>query len=150
MGFSVSGSTVIILIGCLIAFSAAFTVTVDSFDRVTTAQDEHADRLLDRQNTEIEIGDVQRDDATLTVHVTNTGSTALSIDRTDLLIDGGYTHAEHTITNGDTTTDDTDLWLPGDTLAFEAESGGDSVKVVTQHGVAATADVPDADTTEAT
>lgn len=148
MGFSVSGSTVIILIGCLIAFSAAFTVTVDSFDRVTTAQDEHADRLLDRQNTTIEIGDVERtqngDDAdVLTVSVTNTGSTALSIDRTDLLIDGGYTQAEHTITNGDETIDDTDLWLPGDTLEFEVESDGESVKVVTQHGVAATAGVPD-------
>ena len=69
--------------------------------------------------------------------------TASDIIKADLLIDGGYTHAEHTITNGDTTTDDTDLWLPGDTLRFEVETDGASVKVVTQHGVAATADVPD-------
>lgn len=147
MGFSVSGSTVVILIGCLIAFSAAFTVTVDSYDRVTTAQDEHADRLLDRQNTAIEIGDVQRENGTLTVPVTNTGSTALSIDRTDLLVDGEYTDADHTITNGDTTTNDTNLWLPGDILEFAVDADGESVKVVTQHGIAATAGVTD--TTEA-
>lgn len=139
MGFSVSGSTVIILIGCLIAFSAAFTVATSSFDRVTTAQDERADRLLDRQNTAIEIGAVERDGGTLTISVTNTGSTVLSIDRTDLLVDGEYRDAEPTVTDANgTTKSGTTLWLPGETLEYSIESDGNDVKIVTEHGVAAT------------
>jgi flagellar protein FlaF len=143
MGFSVSGSTVVILIGCLIAFSAAFTVATDSLDRVSTAQDDRADRLLDRQNTAIEIGEVERvgENETLVISVTNTGSTALSIDRTDLLVDGEYHTEEPTImgTDGETK-NGTTLWLPGDTLEYEL-SDGERVKLVTQHGVSASATV---------
>ncbi|MDL5361093.1 fla cluster protein flaF [Halalkalicoccus sp. NIPERK01] len=130
----------VILIGCLIAFSAAFTVATDSFDRVTTAQDERADRLLDRQNTAIEIGVTSEDNGTVTVPVTNTGSTVLSIDRTDLLVDGEYRNAEPTVLDGsDEPKEETDLWLPGETLEYGIEPGGESVKIVTQNGVAATA-----------
>ncbi len=139
MGFSVSGSTVIILIGCLIAFSAAFTVATSSFDRMSTAQDERADRLLDRQNTAIEIGNATWDGETLTVSVTNTGSTVLSIDRTDLLVDGEYRGEQPTVyagANGEPKSE-TDLWIPGDTIEYEIGSDGERVKIVTEHGVAA-------------
>lgn len=146
MGFSVSGSTVVILIGCLIAFSAAFTVATDSFDRITTVQDERADRLLDQQNTAIEISDVRRDNETVTITVTNTGSTTLAIDRTDLLVDGEYRNETPTIrtgTNGDPK-EGTNLWIPGDRLEYEIESNGDRVKVITQNGVAGSATLPEA------
>ncbi|ADJ15021.1 fla cluster protein flaF [Halalkalicoccus jeotgali] len=144
MGFSVSGSTVVILIGCLIAFSVIFTVATDSFDRVTTAQDEHADRLLDRQNTAIEIGDATRNGTALSVSVTNTGSTALSIDRTDLLVDGEYVTTDPAVIDASgNVTAETNLWVPGETLAYELESNATSVKVVTEGGVAATATVDD-------
>ncbi|MEM4780611.1 MAG: fla cluster protein flaF [Halalkalicoccus sp.] len=143
MGFSVSGSTVVILIGCLIAFSAAFSVATDSLDRVSTAQDDRADRLLDRQNTAIEIGDVVRDgEGNLTVNVTNTGSTVLSIDRTDLLIDGEYDDTAPTVVGpSGETKNETGLWVPSDTLRYEVESDGDRVKIVTESGVAASAEV---------
>lgn len=132
----------VILIGCLIAFSAAFTVATDGLDRVSTAQDDRADRLLDRQNTAIEIGDVTRngeEDETLALSITNTGSTALSIDKTDLLVDGEYHTEKPTIMDTDgETKNGTTLWLPGDTLEYEL-SDGERVKVVTQHGVSASA-----------
>lgn len=147
MGFSVSGSTVVILIGCLIAFSAAFTVATEGFDRVTTAQDDHSDRLLDRQNTAIEISDVVRNetDDALTIDVTNTGSTALAIDRTDLLVDGEYNDTEPTIIdeNGETR-EETNLWLPGETLEYELPSGVERVKIVTEHGIEASAVIEEA------
>ncbi|KYH25303.1 hypothetical protein HAPAU_19730 [Halalkalicoccus paucihalophilus] len=141
MGFSVSGSTVVILIGCLIAFSAAFTVATDSFDRITTAQDERADHLLDQQNTAIEINDVQRDNETVTVTVTNTDSTTLAIDRTDLLVDGEYRNETPTIRTGtnDELREGTNLWIPGDRLEYEIESNGDRVKIITQNGVVGSA-----------
>lgn len=136
MGFSVSGSTVVILIGCLIAFSAAFTVATDSFDRMTTAQDERADRLLDRQNTAIEIDDVNETEGTFTVNVTNIGSTTLAIDRTDLLVDGEYNDTEPTVidANGETR-DGTNLWLPGETLEYELPLEITRVKIVTENGI---------------
>lgn len=136
MGFSVSGSTVVILIGCLIAFSAAYTVATDSIDSVTTAQDERADSLLEQQNTAIEIDGVDGD----TVTVTNTGSTTLSIERTDLIVDGDYVaDANPTFADGSANADETDLWLPGETLVFETgTTDPDHVKIVTEHGVEAT------------
>lgn len=145
MGFSVSGSTVVILIGCLIAFSAAFTVATDGFDRVTTAQDDRADRLLDRQNTAIEIGDVSRENDTTTLSVTNTGSTALSIDRTDLLIDGQYSTETPSVRSGtsDHLKEGTDLWVPGDRLEYELETDGERVKIVTENGVATSSALPE-------
>lgn len=145
MGFSVSGSTVIILIGCLIAFSAAFTVATDGFDRITTAQDDRADRLLDRQNTAIEIGDVTRENGTTTLSVTNAGSTALSIDRTDLLIDGQYSTEAPTVRSGsdDEIKGETDLWVPGDRLEYELDTDGDRVRIVTEHGVATSSAIPE-------
>ncbi|WP_245998542.1 hypothetical protein [Halalkalicoccus subterraneus] len=122
MGFSVSGSTVVILIGCLIAFSAAFTVATDSFDRTTTAQDDRADRLLDRQNTAIEIGDATRNGTTI-VSVTNTGSTAFSIDRTDLLDDGNTTgNSTDSPDDGNTTDNSTDPLDDGNTTDNSTDS----------------------------
>jgi flagellar protein FlaF len=145
MGFSVSGSAAIIFAALFIAFGMWHSAATDSFERVSDAQESHADSELERQNTEIVIQSAVRDlDASITefrVRVNNTGSTALSVNETDALVESDYRtgwRANATVDGNPTT----DLWLPGEQLVFNLSGGtGDRVKVVTEHGVADSAEV---------
>ena len=68
--------------------------------------------------------------------VNNTGSTALSVRETDLLIDGVYQQTYETSIDGRTARE---LWLPGETLTVTVSTSRPKrVKIVTEHGVAET------------
>ena len=144
MGFSVSGATVILFLGIFISFGVAYTAANDGFERVSDAYTDSTDDELTRKNTAISVADAsvanEGGQLYLNVSVNNTGSTALSVNDTDILIDGIYTgHTEMATleVDGD---DATDLWLPGETLQanVSVESRPTRVKVVTGPGVAAT------------
>ena len=149
MGFSVSGSAAIIFAAMFIAFGMWHSAATDGFERVTDAQDAHADSALDRQNTEIAIESAEKDlDPGITefrVRVNNPGSTALSVEETDALVGSGNRTEYRTDWRANATVDgtaDTDLWLPGEQLVFNLTGNtGDRVKVVTEHGVADSTEV---------
>lgn len=138
MGFSVSGAAAIIFISILLAFGVWFAAASNSFDMVTDAQDDRADRSLSAENTGV--SDTQavynETTGTLTINVTNTGTTALSLSETDLLIDGEYIadwQGDADIA-GDTVTD---LWLSNEqlTVTLEWDTEPSTVKLVTASGV---------------
>jgi flagellar protein FlaF len=144
MGFSVSGATVILFLGIFISFGVVYTAANNGFEQVNDAYEDTSDDELTRQNTAIDVADasVANEDGQLylNVSVNNSGSTALSVNDTDILIDGIYTgHTEMATleVDGD---GGTDLWLPGETLQanVSVESRPTRVKVVTGPGVAAT------------
>lgn len=146
MGFSVSGATVVLFLGMFISFGMVFTAANNGFERVNDAYNAETDSELVRQNTDIDVADAsvanEGDGLTLTVTANNTGTTSLSVNDTDILIDGEYTNF-----TGDNVTaaaavdgnERTDLWLPGETLRVEVPvaSAPSQVKVVTESGVAA-------------
>jgi flagellar protein FlaF len=146
MGFSVSGATVILFLGIFISFGVAYTAANDGFERVSDAYADSTDDELTRKNTAIDVADasVANEDGQLYLNasVNNTGSTALSVADTDILIDGNYiNHTSDEMMTLEVDGDDaTDLWLPGETLQFNVsvESRPERVKVVTGPGVAAT------------
>ena len=136
MGFSVSASAAIVFVGFVVAFTTLYPVAANGFERVTDARDDAGDRALERENTAIDHLNVSYDDATdtLTVNVTNTGTTELSVEHTDLLVDNTYWSGTRSV-DGRT---DTDVWLPGETLTVTVENvtmTPDRVTVVTDHGV---------------
>ena len=137
MGFSVSGATAIILVGGIIAFSFAFTAASNGFEQLSDAQTDRENRLLDQQNTAVEIASATYDgDAeTLEVVVSNSGSSDLAIARTSLVVDGTYHTDVSSAVDGD---DATTLWLSGEQLTLEVsvDAQPDRVKVVTETGVA--------------
>ena len=143
MGFSTSGAAAIIFVGLLIAVGIAYPVLETAHDRRSTAIDDRDDRALDLRNTAIDVTDVTYDDAegdgTAIVNVTNTGSTSLSVSKTDLLVDGEYVPIpEETTVEG---VSNRDLWQPGETLSMTVDSVEDEpdrVKGVTEHGIAVT------------
>jgi archaellum component FlaF (FlaF/FlaG flagellin family) len=76
------------------------------------------------------------------VTVENRGSTALSLNRTDLFFDNEYV----TGWQGDVVFDGdsqkaTDLWLPGETLTITTVGTPDRVKVASERGVSDAAEV---------
>ena len=144
MGFSVSGATVVLFLGLFISFGIAYSTANNGFERVHEAYEDNAAEKLARQNTAVDFNHtaVVNEGGQLYVNVTvnNTGTNSLSVNDTDILIDGIYTEHTKMVTlevDGD---DATDLWLPGETLQanVSVESRPTRVKVVTGPGVAAT------------
>jgi flagellar protein FlaF len=140
LGFSVSGSAAIIFVGLFLAFSTAYTASANGFERVTDARSAVNEAALDQQNTALSITTATYDASndTLTVEAVNKGSTGLSVEAVDLVVDNRYRRNFTTRTVAGNAT--TDLWLPGERLHLEvnASTAPTRVKVVTGPGVAAT------------
>ena len=144
MGFSVSGATVVLFLGMIASLGIAYSGAFNAFEQVDDAYRDDADRALDRANTAIDVTNVSWDKTGpdhLTVEVENTGSTSLSVNDTDLLVENVYqTNFRTRAVDGNA---DTDLWLPGETLNLTVISvpKPDRVKVVTETGISASEDV---------
>lgn len=144
MGFSVSGSFALIAIGTLVAIGMFVTASTDAFELVTDAEDGVQNADLTRQNTAIEFANVTYNvsgGTTLVIEANNTGSTALSLNATDVIVDNELqTSFDLRTVDGDATTD---LWLPGETLRIELTISPPPtrVKLVTGPGVAISTEV---------
>lgn len=151
MGFSVSTSFAVIFFGTLVAFGGVYTVTANSVEQVQDARHQQEQQLHSTQETAINVTSTELlgsgSGCGVDVTVTNNGSTTLSIEETDILVDGIYQSgwADAATVDGDS---GTDIWLPGQALSVQLTDGIDTppsrVKVVTGSGVAATA-FPDGD-----
>jgi flagellar protein FlaF len=140
MGFSVSGAAAIIFASMFIAFGAWYTAADNSFKQVNDAQDDKIEGALDASNTEIDItsatynGTLSSDQ--LEIHVYNNGTTELSLNATDLLINGsleqGWEPGASVASDGAT-----DLWLPGEELVITLDRSEypERVKLATETGV---------------
>lgn len=134
MGFSVSGATALILVAVFISLGIFTSAATNGFERVSDAYHADADQQLDRQNTAIEILSLScSPDLNLTVK--NTGTTALRVNDTDVLVDNTYlSNFSLREVDGDPSTA---LWLPGEDLHVEATipDGSNRTKIVTDPGV---------------
>jgi flagellar protein FlaF len=142
MGFSVSGAAAIIFASMLVAFGMWFTATANSFDQVSESRELRTDGVLESSNTAVEIVSATYNESgngRLVVDVNNTGAAGLSLNATDLLIDGAFVEGWQP----DATVDGnggTDLWLAGEqlTVTRDPATAPDRVKIVTPSGVADT------------
>ncbi|WP_435334693.1 flagellin [Haloarchaeobius sp. TZWWS8] len=140
MGFSTSGSAAILFVGVLVTLTTVYPVVETAHERVTTATDEHDDRVLDRRNTDMNVTNVSYNASTdtLVVNATNTGSRTLSVDETDLLVDGAFQTGYTVRVDGQA---GRTIWVPGEQLQFEltgVTATPNRVKLVTEFGVAET------------
>lgn len=136
MGFSVSGSLAVVVVGALIALSMAYTAGSNGFERVNDARADQSERLVERSNAGLEIANATyfTGNDTLRVSANNTGTTSLSVNATDLIVDNTYITNATTAVGRDATTD---LWLPGEELRFDVGLGSrpDAVTVVIERGL---------------
>jgi len=133
VGFSVSGSAVIIFVGVMVAAGIAVPSLVGSMGALADSQGEQVDRGIDALNTEFEITSATYDQSAeeLTLELKNTGSTTLTLEGTSVLVDGDLKAG---VTG-------TGLWLPGETttVTITGETTKPArVKVVTENGIAET------------
>jgi flagellar protein FlaF len=138
VGFSVSGATAIIFVGAFISVGMIYTAASNGYEVVSDAQTSVHEDALARQNTALNVTNASYDAGTLTVTVRNTGSTALSVNDTDVVVDNEYvTTFESRTVEGDA---QTDLWLPGENLTATVDRASvpTRVKVVTEYGVSET------------
>ena len=138
MGFGVSGSTAVIFLGVLIASGTLYTAAAGSAEQISEARGGESEELLDRRNTVIDVASVTYDNGTdtLTVTVTNNGTTTLSVEGTSLLVDNEHVIPTTTAVDSDGATD---VWAPDQSLVLTVavDPAPDRVKVVAENGVAA-------------
>lgn len=141
MGFSVSASAAIIFLSAFMAFGMLYPAVANGYEQVTESHADATDRDLAQQNTAIQLSNTSYADGNLSVDVENAGTTALSVEATDVLVNNTYRSAVSSQVEGDA---NTDLWLPGETLTVtvSAASNDGRVTVVTEHGVSAGRDLP--------
>lgn len=136
MGFSVSASTAIVFAGMFLAVGILYPAASNGFEQVQDAQVERDQSQLDLRNTQIEIQSA--DDSEITV--TNNGSTSLTVDEVDLIVDGQYQPREDLTREVDGASN-SDLWLPGETLEIRGFDDGERFRVVTEHGISVSGDL---------
>jgi len=151
MGFSVSGSLVVVLLGLFVALSAYYGSVSNAGERLHDARSAAQDRADRIAGSDIDITglSVLTDPSCgVRVEVNNTGSTELLVSDTDLLLGNSYRTgwAADAVVDGTANGSEpgTDLWLPGERLTIEASdlvAAPRSVKVVSGPGVAARREV---------
>ncbi len=129
----------IIFVGVLVAAGIVIPVVQTAQEERTTAMQERDDRALAMRNTAIEVASWSYNESgngNFTMDVNNTGSTVLSVPKTDLLVDGVYQESYETSVDGN---GNRELWQPGETLNVTVStSRPNRVKLVTEHGIAET------------
>lgn len=143
MGFSTSGSLLIIFLGLFLALGTVYTVSSNTSERLVEAYSDQHKQQQDIQDTEINVTRAiyHETDGHLTIRINNTGSQTLSVEATDTFVDGEYRAGdEFAVVTVDG--NDTDIWEMGQQLRLENESTQPArVKVITEVGVADTATV---------
>jgi flagellar protein FlaF len=142
VGFSVSGSAVIVFVGVIIAVGVAVPPVLGSIGDLAGAHGDQIDRGTEQLNTDITIESAvyNQTRGELTINATNTGSTTLAINETSVLLDGemqARSDDEILETAIDGTDAETTLWLPGETLEMTIDAGTepDRIKLVTENGI---------------
>jgi len=129
----------IVFVGVLIALSTAYPAMSAANERVQSATDDQRDRSVSQRNSDIDLWNVTYDatNDTLVVRVNNTGSRTLSVNDTDLIVDGAYRTGYASSVAGET---NRSIWVPGETLRIELSTTTrpDRVRVVTEFGIAET------------
>lgn len=151
MGFSVSASTAVILVAAFASVGILYTSAYNGFEDVSDATTTQQELGLEAQNSDITLRNVTHNTSGTTdyvnVTVENTGSTTLHVSETSILLNGSIrtTDVSYSVSTSDGTIPagdgGTDLWHPSENLTISVHQDVGTpfrVKIVTDHGVAAT------------
>jgi flagellar protein FlaF len=152
MGFGTSGSALIIFTGLFLAVGTLYTATANVSEDLNEAGEAQHERHQLTQRTELNVTTATWNGAegNLTVAINNTGETTLSVEHTDIIVDGTYVAVEE-FERREVEGHRTDVWRPDEQLVLEDtdtiggfESDPTRVKVVTETGIADVREVTEA------
>lgn len=149
-GLSTAASLLVIFVGLFIAVGSLYTVSANTAERVADAREDQRNRADAVATTAINVTSATWDsNDDLVVKLNNTGETTLHVSATDTVVDGTYVAVaeyERAAVEGQSS----DVWRPGEQLVLEDQdtvsaftASPERIKVVTETGVAATAEVRD-------
>lgn len=146
MGFSVSGSAAILFIAAFVCVGILYSAAYNGYERVQDADASYDDRMLEQRNTAVNIMNATYNASGggyVRVNVTNAGATSLSVNHTNLLIDGELRSRDSYDGWDIEGQKNTSLWLPGETynVTISVNDQPGSVKFVTPLGVTETESV---------
>jgi flagellar protein FlaF len=142
VGFSTSASLLVIFIATFIALGSVYTAGSNATDRVSEAQIDQLDRHHELRQTSINVTGAEWELGTLRLRINNTGTSVLSVNATDVLVNGEYIQVESFLATVDG--EITDRWGLDEQLVLTTDSLTqipDRVKIVTEVGVADTRSV---------
>jgi flagellar protein FlaF len=143
MGFSASAAAALLFAGMFLSFGILYPAMANGVERVSEADAAKADQNLQQAQTDINTTNVSvttvgSDVDTITINITNTGTTALSVNETNFILGGDYIQRDDYATKVDGQPD-TNLWLPGETFNVTYDPSttvsASSFKIVTEYGV---------------
>lgn len=139
MGFSTSAAAAVLFIGVLVSVSMVYPALTDNVESVSEAMNEREDRTLDQRNAGIEVENATYHNSSdeVTINVTNTGTTALTANETDVLLDGRLQPDPTREIDGAT---NREVWAPGETMQLTVTgvtTAPTRVVVVAEFGISA-------------
>ena len=143
MGFSTSGSLLVIFFGLLIALGSIYAATSTAGSVLTDGMTEQSERIDTIHDTDIELATAtwNETDDTLAVTTANTGARTIAVDDLTVLIDGEYepvnTFDEVTVDGEEST-----IWEPQTNVSLtKTTDEPERIKLVTDIGISVTSPV---------
>ncbi len=120
-GFSASGATVVIVVGFIISLGVFLPVVESGITDTAEAFGDQRERTLETKNSNFVISNhtyVNGSPNSLTLNLTNTGTTSLQIEEFEYQINGEYTLPDNTYVK-ETPNTNRSIVAPGETLIAE-------------------------------
>lgn len=135
MGFSTNGAAAILFVAAFMVVGMVVPAAQAGFEDVSKSWGGQESRVVATTNTAISLANATYNatSGTLTVRLTNTGTTTLHVADTDVLVDGGMVSPNATVAGVAGRT----VWAPGENATFTLSraSAPSRVVVVTDHAV---------------
>lgn len=141
MGFGTVAANILMFISILLLAGGALIVMNIHVQETNQQLRIESDRLQEQIGTNVVIQNVNYNNGTVTAYVINDGRTDLSIEDTDIFIEGSrISRNDRTITiTSDTQITSSDVWSPSEvvevTTDTSLDSGRRTFKLVTENGI---------------
>lgn len=130
MGFATSMTVAIIFIGILIIATTTIPIIIQSHEKVQESKDDKHQMQIDQLNTAIDISNMTKNGGnSLFICVSNTGTTTLRGNKSNVLIDGIYEN--YTVTP-------TGYWMPQTSAVFTVNTSTSvdhMITVISENGI---------------
>src|SRR5574341_434739 len=128
MGFAASITVTILFLAFMVLASITYPAIFHSISSVRNSIEDKHELQMDELNTRISILSAVDGGPSITVTVSNNGSTVLNASKSNVLVNGNYTGYSVS----------PDLWLPAKNAVFTVDASSYSrIKIITENGISA-------------
>ncbi len=128
MGFATSITVTILFLAFMVLASITYPAIFHSINIIQDSIEDKHELQMDELNTRISILSAAAGGGSISVTVSNNGSTVLNASKSNVLVNGSYT--SYSVSPN--------LWLPGKNAVFTVDASSYSrIKIITENGISA-------------